>query len=164
MSFTWLMMACSVLSLCSGLLILSTGDSQDSASAPFYFCAIQTLIFAMPGFAIWFQEKCLGFCCSNELSQTSIEVLFAIVYVLTMANVITMVLLNPMFFWNGLTALQRSFATVDVIITVTFTILFQIRVFLWCTTREERRREAEQRTLLIHQEEARRAERRRIAG
>ncbi len=77
------------------------------------------------------------------MSETSIEVLFAAVYFLTLANVITMVLLNPMFFWNGLTALQRSFATVDVIITVTYTILFEIRVFLWCTTREERRIEAE---------------------
>ena len=148
------MMASSVLSLVSALLILATGDSTDPTSSAFYFCAIQTLIFTVPGAVIWLQEKCLGYCCTNELSETSIEVLFAFVYALTLGNLITMTLLNPMFFWNGLTALQRSFSTVDVIITVTYTLLFEIRVFFWCTTREDRQREAEQRINLLHQEEA----------
>ena len=150
MSFTWLMMASSVLSLVSALLILATGDSSDPASSAFYFCAIQTLIFSVPGTVIWLHEKCLGYCCSNELSETSIEVLFAFAYALTLGNLIAMTLLNPMFFWNKLTALQRSFSTIDVIITVAYTLLFEIRVFFWCTTREERQRETEQRINLLH--------------
>ena len=164
MSFTWFMMGCSVLSLVSALLILATDDNSESSSSAFYFCAFQTLIFSLPGLVIWLQEKCGGYCYCNELSETSIEVLFAFVYALTLGNVITMTLLNPMFFWNGLTALQRSFSTVDVIITVTYTLLFEIRVFFWCTTREERQREAEQRINLLHQEEAQRVERRRVAS
>jgi len=158
------MMGCSVLSLASALLLLATNDNTESFGIAFYFCVFQTLIFSLPGVVIWFLEKCGGCCYCNELSETSIEVLFAFVYALTLGNIITMTLLNPWFFWEGLTALQRSFSTVDVIITVTFTLLFEIRVYFWCSTREERQREAEQRVNLLRQEEAQRVERRRLAS
>lgn len=156
------MMACSVLSLASGLIILGTSESKysssmgrdfnhESARFVIYFCAIQTVIFSAPGVLIWFKLKCLGYCCcQNGLSDKSIELLFGAVYILTLANIITMTLINPMFFWNGLTALQRSFASIDVIITVTYTILFEIRVFLLCTTREERQRAADMRITLMN--------------
>lgn len=78
-----------------------------------------------------------------------IEFIFASLYFLTLANIITCTLLDPLFFWHDLTELQRSFETSNVIIVVLFTFLYEIRVFLWCTTREERRLEEETRHLLL---------------
>jgi hypothetical protein len=78
------------------------------------------------------------------------EVLLAVVFVLTLSNLITFTRLDPLFFWQGLTALQRAFATIDIIIVVVYTFLYEIRVFFWCVSREERRLDAEQRVLLLH--------------
>ena len=141
-NFVWFIIGCSVLSLVSSVIIIGTGDlEQPKTQIAGYFSITQTLLFSFPGLIFWFEEKCSGLCCSGGLAETMVEILFASLYVLTLANIITCSLLDPLFFWHNLTALQRSFATTNVIIVVLFTFLYEIRVFLWCTTKEERRLE-----------------------